>query len=90
MKKKYVKPEVLFEHMEFNTAIASTCDWQQITDCMDADPTDDIFEGPIHAKDPENPSDTMVLIAHGISGCITKQECYHVPILSQSVQSMLS
>ena len=90
MKKKYTKPEVLFEHMEFNTAIASACDWQAVTDCIDADPTNEYFDAPISVKDPEDPGSVMVLIANGIDGCRTSQTCYHVPVLSESVKAVLS
>lgn len=87
IKKSYKKPEIVFEHMEFNTAIASTCEWQAITDCQDAVPGDEYFQGNFLMPDDSGPG-TLQLFDQ--NSCAISYNCYHVPLLNESVVITLS
>ncbi len=86
LKRDYKKPEILFEHMEFNTAIASACEWQAIAQCFDPTPGDGMYNGAFLTD-----FDGIVAMVDGeIEGCEENFYCYHVPILDESTMMNMS
>lgn len=71
MKKKYIKPEVRFENLSFNTAIAS-CDYIYSTSCGNT--SIENFGRPF--EDSEDPG-TIYITTPGV--CNTEKYCYHMP-----------
>lgn len=72
MRKKYQKPQILFEDMTFNTAI-SACTAQIATGCQ----TIDTDKGPVTPTEMEG--EDLIFFIKGIIGCEMEFECYHVP-----------
>ena len=74
MKKEYKKPVILFEDMEFNTAIAAPCDYVLSTGCTEQIGPDGETYWPM-----VDPNDTdLILFLEGII-CNDIYECYHNP-----------
>lgn len=88
MKKKYSRPEILFEHMEFNSAIASACNCMTVTDCKDVTPDDDRNDTPMETIDTIFGGTYTVF--SDLAACDATRECYHVPLLQNEVLSVLS
>lgn len=84
MKKKYKKPEIVFEKLAFKSALA-TCGFistKDINDAFSCDPvkSDGELKWPGDWGEPTyNPDLDVVLIDSGFEYCSSGYECYHVP-----------
>lgn len=75
MKKEYKKPVILFEDMEFNTAIAAPCDYVLSTGCAEMVGPGGGTYWPV--EDPNSPGEILFLVDSLI--CNVYFECYHNP-----------
>lgn len=78
MKKKYVKPVIMFENMNLNTAIAS-CEAYYVTTCEYWDSNKDTYDGiPYYWKE----INEILIDGDDLqnSGCSTGFYCYDVPM----------
>lgn len=84
MKKKYKKPEIVFEKLAFKSALA-TCGYvstKRINDAFSCDPVkgDSEFTWPGDVGEPAiADGDIFVLINGNSSICESSWSCYHVP-----------
>lgn len=86
IKKSYKKPEIVFEHMEFNTAIASACQWQRVYTCPDLVPDTAIYDGPILEINTWGEKWVILIDEYN---CDVIEECYHAPT-SDAIEINLS
>lgn len=78
MKKKYVKPEIMFENMNLNTAIAS-CEAYIVTNCKYWDSANDAYDGiPYFWKE----MNTIFIDGDDLEGsqCQSGYYCYDIPM----------
>lgn len=76
--KKYEKPKILFENLEFNTAIAA-CQWVIVNGCKDETPNNGLFETPFKTIN-EIDGSIMTYFTRGENSiCTTEGMCYHIP-----------
>ena len=78
MKKKYEKPQIAFEDMTLNTAIAS-CEAYYVTNCTAWNASDDIYDGIPYFSTIMN---QILIDAENLqgSGCETGFYCYDIPM----------
>lgn len=90
IKKSYKKPEIVFEHMEFNSTIASACEWQKISDCFDAVEGNDKFDGLVLVPNEIHGGIMTIATSGGCQG-YTTEACYHNPsLVSNAIEFYLS
>lgn len=77
--KKYEKPKIFFENLEFNTGIAA-CSWVIVQNCTDLNPDNQIFETPFQIKDDVHGGVMTYFFVEEGQPCTATGQCYDIPV----------
>lgn len=91
MKKVYNKPEIMFEHLDFDHAI-SACDYMLTADCQDVRPEDAVPDIPFKMENTIDGGINLLIYQEFIESgvCDSTHGCYGIPSLSDMTAVSLS